>query len=385
MAYAPILAQLITSFLQAIHLIAFVHRAIAHMCSVVTSAAVPTGVGSTLGNKGGVGLHFQVGGTRLLVVNAHLAAHQTAEKRRNAEFNRIDKMIPVLLEKKQAAIAPKSPNNGRGGMFGIGFAPKLAGVSSASATPPRPDSQTTDKRSGAPTSSSNPEHLLPSVETIVNSAGEIVGEVEYPAGEAHTAPAEGSSPSPTVEGGPPLGGCADAGTHEDGAPAAGDGDVTDAAAAHSEITPLRSVTPSIMENNGSYKDSPNDAGSTDEAVQGEADANKVNALDGTAVLDVPASAVKTLESMADLVVFMGDLNYRIKGNRYVSSAFTCLFAALNRYNHANRKIVSSLVANNMHEVLLHNDQLRWNMEQGLVLQKFTGRILPVLCIFAALH
>jgi hypothetical protein len=47
--------------------------------------------------------------------------------------------------------------------------------------------------------------------------------------------------------------------------------------------------------------------------------------------------------------------------------------------------VSSLVANNMHEVLLHNDQLRWNMEQGLVLQKFTGRILPALFIFAALH
>jgi hypothetical protein len=317
MAYAPNLAQLITSFLQAIHLIAFVHRAIAHMCSVVTSAAVPTGVGSTLGNKGGVGLHFQVGGTRLLVVNAHLAAHQTAEKRRNAEFNRIDKMIPVLLEKKQAAIAPKSPTNGRGGIFGNGFAPKLAGVSSASATPPRPDSQTTDKRSGAPTSSSNPEHLLPSVETIVNSAGEIVGEVEYPAREAHTAPAEGSPLPPTVEGGPPQGDCTDAGTYDDGAPAAGDGggDITDAAAAHSEITPLRSVTPSLMENNGSYKDSPNDAGSTDEMGAGEADANKVNGLDGTAVLDVPVSAVKTLESMADLVVFMGDLNYRIKGNR----------------------------------------------------------------------
>ena len=38
-----------------------------------------------------------------------------------------------------------------------------------------------------------------------------------------------------------------------------------------------------------------------------------------------------------------------------------------------RKIVSSLVANNMHEVLLHNDQLSWNMSKGLVLQNFTGK------------
>jgi hypothetical protein len=68
-----------------------------------------------------------------------------------------------------------------------------------------------------------------------------------------------------------------------------------------------------------------------------------------------------------------------------SSAFICLLSALIRYIHAHRKIVSSLVANNMHEVLLHNDQLRWNMEQGLVLQKFTGRILPAVFIFAALQ
>ena len=39
-----------------------------------------------------------------------------------------------------------------------------------------------------------------------------------------------------------------------------------------------------------------------------------------------------------------------------------------------RKIVSSLVANNMHEVLLHNDQLAWNMARGLVLQNFTGTL-----------
>jgi hypothetical protein len=40
--------------------------------------------------------------------------------------------------------------------------------------------------------------------------------------------------------------------------------------------------------------------------------------------------------------------------------------------------VSSLVKNNMHEVLLHNDQLRWNMSQSLVLQNFTGKIVSFL-------
>lgn len=90
--------------LQAIHIMAFVHRSLSHLCSVVTSAALPTGVGNTLGNKGAVAMYIQIGSTKMLVVNAHLSAHQKAEKQRNAEFQKMNVMLPQLLEKKDSAV-----------------------------------------------------------------------------------------------------------------------------------------------------------------------------------------------------------------------------------------------------------------------------------------
>jgi phosphatidylinositol-bisphosphatase len=70
------------------------------MVSDVRSAAVPTGVGNTMGNKGGVGIHFAVGQTSFVVVNSHLAAHQNAVKARNADFKLISRGIPVALSRK---------------------------------------------------------------------------------------------------------------------------------------------------------------------------------------------------------------------------------------------------------------------------------------------
>lgn len=39
----------------------------------------------------------------------------------------------------------------------------------------------------------------------------------------------------------------------------------------------------------------------------------------------------------------------------------------------------------MHEVLLHNDQLAWNMARGLVLQNFTGTFVLRVNIFLILE
>lgn len=68
--------------------------------SHVVSAAIPTGMGDTLGNKGGCGIYFKIAGTSILVVNAHLAAHQNAVKRRNEDFRKIDAQLPVKLALK---------------------------------------------------------------------------------------------------------------------------------------------------------------------------------------------------------------------------------------------------------------------------------------------
>lgn len=56
-----------------------------------------------------------------------------------------------------------------------------------------------------------------------------------------------------------------------------------------------------------------------------------------------------LIDVADIVFIMGDLNYRVRGNR---------------------SIVDKLIQLRMRDVLLVNDQLRWSMDQGLVLSGY---------------
>ena len=86
--------------LQATHIIVFGHKAVAHLCSSFTSSAVATGIGNTLGNKGGVLVSFKIGNSSFAFVNAHLAAHQNAVKERNQNYNNISKGLAQFLDKK---------------------------------------------------------------------------------------------------------------------------------------------------------------------------------------------------------------------------------------------------------------------------------------------
>jgi phosphatidylinositol-bisphosphatase len=62
---------------------------------------VATGLANTLGNKGGVAISMCVGATKFVFADAHLAAHQNAVKRRNAEYDKLRRELPVLLAKKE--------------------------------------------------------------------------------------------------------------------------------------------------------------------------------------------------------------------------------------------------------------------------------------------
>lgn len=86
--------------LQATHIIVFGHKAVAHLCSSFTSSAVATGLGNTLGNKGGVLVSFKIGNSSFAFVNAHLAAHQNAVKERNQNYHNISKGLAQFLDKK---------------------------------------------------------------------------------------------------------------------------------------------------------------------------------------------------------------------------------------------------------------------------------------------
>ena len=85
---------------QAIHIVAFAHIAISHLISEASSVAVATGMANTLGNKGAVCVSLQIGATKLVVVNAHLAAHQNNVRQRNEQMNKIDRDIAQALLKK---------------------------------------------------------------------------------------------------------------------------------------------------------------------------------------------------------------------------------------------------------------------------------------------
>ena len=364
---------------------AFVHKAIAPMCSLVTSAAVPTGMGSTLGNKGGVGLLFKIGETRLLIVNAHLAAHQTAEKRRNAEFNRINKMIPILLEKKEAAIISSSqtntPKGGSGGAnnklfalpFGFGISDKDNDNKDLAFTPTKDETAVQSigvSHRNEPQNNANINETTPNIsyiETIVGPHGEIVDVIDRGENDSSAVSAQDTPTAVTTGIGSGIGYI--------GTSSSPTGDIVDEnimkpssqtpletpkdeinqaisteTVNNKEVTaptPNTAITDTISSNNNNEitinnnsinnNSPPNNTITTTTTTSNnnnnesasnilgidtpdeeniEADANRESTMDGTAILDVPVSSAKTLENTGDFVVFMGDLNYRIKGNRY---------------------------------------------------------------------
>ena len=96
--------------LAATHLAVFVHASILPLISGLASEAVATGVKtgissrlsinggnhSNLGNKGGVGISFNVGETSFLFVTCHLAAGHSKVEQRNRHFRRINDELALF-------------------------------------------------------------------------------------------------------------------------------------------------------------------------------------------------------------------------------------------------------------------------------------------------
>jgi len=93
----PNYAMLRGHSLQATHLCIFVHESLRPLLSNIGSAVVATGYRDTLGNKGGVGISFNVGRTTFLFVAAHFTAHQDNASQRNDDFHKIDTQLMLPL------------------------------------------------------------------------------------------------------------------------------------------------------------------------------------------------------------------------------------------------------------------------------------------------
>lgn len=61
--------------------------------SYVSSDHVTTGIMGVLGNKGGVGIRFQVHETTICIVNSHLNAHESGVSRRNHDYQEIGRKM----------------------------------------------------------------------------------------------------------------------------------------------------------------------------------------------------------------------------------------------------------------------------------------------------
>jgi hypothetical protein len=69
--------------LGATHLAVFVHITLAPIITNIKSECIATGIQNMIGNKGGIGISFQVGKSSLLFISCHLAAGQEGVDKRN--------------------------------------------------------------------------------------------------------------------------------------------------------------------------------------------------------------------------------------------------------------------------------------------------------------
>eukprot|EP00727_Mastigamoeba_balamuthi_P005864 m51a1_g1898 hypothetical protein (436) ;mRNA; r:761588-763271 len=89
-AAGPEYSMIGSTTLGAMHLALLGWTELADLVSDVFAVEIATGIGNVVGNKGGLALSLAVGGTTLLFVSCHLAAHAQYCERRNADWARIN-------------------------------------------------------------------------------------------------------------------------------------------------------------------------------------------------------------------------------------------------------------------------------------------------------
>ncbi|EJD49680.1 DNase I-like protein [Auricularia subglabra TFB-10046 SS5] len=93
--------------LMGLYIAVYVHRDVRPLIKGVSKSSVTSGlIGGRIGNKGGVGVSMDVNGTRLLFINAHLAAHGERAHLRLANLQKIKNELNV-----ETFLKPDDPRN----------------------------------------------------------------------------------------------------------------------------------------------------------------------------------------------------------------------------------------------------------------------------------
>jgi len=352
--------------LQAIHIIAFAHESIWHLCNNFTSTSVATGLGNFMGNKGAVAISFNVAKTRFAFVNAHLAAHQNATKQRNAEFQRINREAPPRIKPNISSTAGSGSGKPRGsrGMTAEEREKQSAAAAAKTLSSKQAGSDKTSPKGGWSLKGSSSPPLSPGKSggdsaSLREGEGEGEGEggKQQEDEEAQQQDSNSSKADSSVKVAAIGAGAKETPEEMRSRKSAEAAARSSSSKSHtgSEIKApkggwsLRSTSspPASPSKKGSDAQQLSNVDQSlpkqQEPQQPQVDAKQVEI--NKAKLNVPG-----LESCADRVVFMGDLNYRIYGTR---------------------QTVDELLARNMYETLANNDQLKTSMNQGLVLNHFT--------------
>lgn len=343
----------------------------------VRSSAIATGLslgapGTTLGNKGGVGISFSIGTTSCLFVNSHLAAHQNNVRERNDQFFHISHGLvrdlggdgPVAEDKHPRTAAPplrltsEQPPSGTSESEGRSSAGNDGGTGGDGGDADSPAVSLPGQRHGGAQNHRIERSLSSTVEpgeeegvgpgrTIsdgekLNQASSLV--TRPPSKAAGSAPTPTPSSSPREEKDNPLDKSETAAVV---AAAAAMQPETDLAGldekADASGTPPLGPHPSIAQKSLSVQLpslSPNRSSTTRSNRAGREAQERAQAVGGGGSRgELEWSnrvGSKTLPQVFDRVVWAGDLNYRVD---------------------APRAVVDLLLSKNMHEVLLNNEQL----------------------------
>ncbi|GLI70778.1 hypothetical protein VaNZ11_015812 [Volvox africanus] len=320
--------------LMSIHIVLFAVRSVEPYITDVQTSSVATGVGNVLGNKGGVAVTFTLLGARVLLVGAHFAAHDQNVERRNADFHRICAGL----------FAPPSTD-------GSGTATAASLPRSWQATPER-------QRGGAAADSAVSGRLL--LESLQGSQGAAAIAAAAAGGpvlaRSNTSTARRDSPVGSTLGrssrtgaGVTFGGVEAAEYGSDGAATstAGEGGGADGADGTAGV-PSRALTRAFSSSSVCSVASNSSANPGSGAHEGALRSRTPSFWDRVSFVTAHRHSTALL-SHFDVVLWMGDLNYRVAGTP---------------------EVVKYAIDENMMEVLWANDQLQKQQKKGKVLQGF---------------
>mmetsp|Transcript_16228 Transcript_16228/g.29175 ORF Transcript_16228/g.29175 Transcript_16228/m.29175 type:complete len:612 (-) Transcript_16228:273-2108(-) len=96
-----------SEFLHAIHGIVFIKKSLARHVTQFEASYAATGVGNMIGNKGGVGISFNVGKTSFAFIASHFHAFVSGVELRNADYHAIEKRLTMRKTKDSAHYTSK--------------------------------------------------------------------------------------------------------------------------------------------------------------------------------------------------------------------------------------------------------------------------------------